>query len=353
MSDIIQIGVAEKCELWKLESRFFPSKVGGKPAWLELKNIPDAKQLACNHCKNPCIFLCQIYAPYEEDEKAFHRTLFVFICKNVDCCKENYNGNIKVLRSQLERINEFYLPDPPLESQDWRSDICVDSWCKTCHVCGIFSSYHCSKCKNINYCCQLHQIWDWKTSHKKLCKIKQSLNCKNILFPELELVIEPEESNQDIDVIERKEIEKFKDLIDKGQAGCLQSEDIDNDLLKLANNEDKTFSKFRKRIQNKPNQVLRYNRGGKPLFISSSHQPLDIPNCEKCKSARQFEFQIMPQLLLYLQIDDILNNIDWGILTIYTCKNSCITESKYVEEYVWKQDIVIENSSKNTHIIKK
>jgi pre-rRNA-processing protein TSR4 len=125
MCDIIHIGFIEKCESWRLESHFFPSKVGGKPAWLDLKNIPNIKQLSCNYCKNPCIFLCQIYAPYEEDNRAFHRTLYVFICKNLECCKENHNGNLKVLRSQLERINEFYLPDPPMEVQDWKPNMCL------------------------------------------------------------------------------------------------------------------------------------------------------------------------------------------------------------------------------------
>jgi pre-rRNA-processing protein TSR4 len=55
----------------------------------------------------------------------------------------------------------------------------------------------------------------------------------------------------------------------------------------------------------------------------------------------------MPQLLNYLQIEDILNSIDWGILAIYTCKNSCVPQSKYLEEYIWKQDIVKDNKSES------
>lgn len=123
MNDIIDVGFAEECEAWRLESRFFPSKIGGKPSWLDLKNIPDAEQLKCDYCGNPCTFLCQIYAPYEDDAKAFHRTIYLFVCKDPDCSKENSNGNLKVIRSQLERANEFYPLDPPVEEQNWRSDI--------------------------------------------------------------------------------------------------------------------------------------------------------------------------------------------------------------------------------------
>lgn len=123
MSDLVDLGFVEDCESWRLESRFFPSKVGGKPAWLDLKNIPDAEQLACDYCKDPCVFLCQVYAPYEDNNDAFHRTIYVFICKNPECCTENSNGNVKVFRSQLKRTNEFYSEDPPIEEKDWQPDI--------------------------------------------------------------------------------------------------------------------------------------------------------------------------------------------------------------------------------------
>jgi pre-rRNA-processing protein TSR4 len=129
----------------------------------------------------------------------------------------------------------------------------VETCSKICYVCGIFSSYHCSKCKIINYCSRLHQIWDWKTNHKELCGKEKVVNYKTFLFPEFELVTEIEKSDKE------NELKKFEHLIEIGQAGSLQSEDL-NDLLKMANNiEDKTFSKFCKGIQNEPEQVLRFD----------------------------------------------------------------------------------------------
>ena len=118
----VDVGFVEVCEPWKLECRFFPSKIGGKPAWLDLKHIPDKDKVTCEYCEDPCIFLCQVYAPYEDD-KAFHRTIYIFICKNSNCCRANQNGNLKVFRSQLRRINEFYPSDPPEEDKNWRTDI--------------------------------------------------------------------------------------------------------------------------------------------------------------------------------------------------------------------------------------
>lgn len=119
----VDLGFVEKCESWRLESRFFPSKAGAKPAWLDLKNIPGKSDLQCENCGDPCVFLCQIYAPYEEDDNAFHRTIYIFVCKNADCCRPNQNKNLKVFRSQLNRINDFYPAVPPVEQKDWRTDI--------------------------------------------------------------------------------------------------------------------------------------------------------------------------------------------------------------------------------------
>lgn len=56
----IDLGFVEECESWLLVNKFFPSKVGGKPAWLDLKNIPKAKELECDQCKEPLVFLCQV-----------------------------------------------------------------------------------------------------------------------------------------------------------------------------------------------------------------------------------------------------------------------------------------------------
>ncbi|XP_015601697.1 programmed cell death protein 2 isoform X2 [Cephus cinctus] len=342
----VDIGFVEECEHWRLESRFFPSKIGGKPAWLDLKNIPAKTNLECEYCSQPCIFLCQVYAPYEEDVRAFHRTLYVFVCKSAECCKMNKNGNLKILRSQLERNNAFYPSDPPEEHEDWRPDINAAKWRKTCVICGIFASSHCAKCKKVNYCCREHQILDWKHGHKDTCGTSQNAGATSILFPEFELATECEEvseenSKDDEDDKEAQEIEKYKKLLEEGKAGTLQSEkDVDADLLKMASSiEDETFTNFSIRIKKYPDQVLRYDRGGKPLYISSSNQPTNIPVCQECGSKRQFEFQIMPQLLNYLKLDNTLKDLDWGILAVFTCTESCIPKSGYVTEYIWKQDI--------------
>ncbi|XP_043786909.1 programmed cell death protein 2 isoform X5 [Apis laboriosa] len=299
----LDLGFVEKCESWQVESRFFPSKVGGKPAWLNLRDIPGEKDFHCEY----------------------------------------------LFRSQLPRINEFYSPEPPIEQSNWRIDISTNKWIKTCYTCGILAPNHCSKCKIVNYCCRAHQIYDWKHGHKEICDGNQKIvRINKFLFPEYEIVIEredKEDAHNSNDLIkEEEEIKKYETMVQKNEAGIFQNEDVQNELMNMANQqEDETFSKFLSTIKKYPDQILRYDRGGNILYISGSSKINEVPKCSECNGERQFEFQIMPQLLNFLDFENTLNCIDWGILAIFTCIKSCVPKNGYSLEYVWKQDIMESN----------
>jgi pre-rRNA-processing protein TSR4 len=117
-----------------------------------------------------------------------------------------------------------------------------------------------------------------------------------------------------------------------------------NDTLKEVDRDvkDKNYQKFRKQIQEEPEQVLRLQRGGEPLWVVSSCVPdeKNIPECS-CGSRRIFEFQILPQMLYYLEVEKLGKEraLDWGTLAVYTCERSCQQNGRqYMEEFIWKQD---------------
>lgn len=184
MADVdseVELGFIEKdSNILRLASPFFPSKVGGRPAWLNLQDIPNSERLTCSKCKNLMVFLLQVYAPStdgSDDVRCFHRTIFVFCCKNAKCHKLNSTGVFAVFRNQLPRENEFYSFKPPPElgeddSSDWKS---VDSefrprmFASLCDVCGCLGDKKCSKCQSVCYCCRDHQIIGWKAGHKGEC----------------------------------------------------------------------------------------------------------------------------------------------------------------------------------------
>jgi pre-rRNA-processing protein TSR4 len=137
-------------------------------------------------------------------------------------------------------------------------------------------------------------------------------------------------------------MEKLRELERLGKAGSLTATDMaDHDEEESA---DKTFLRFKKIVAHTPDQVLRYWRGGKPLWISSDGTLAaeSVPKCEVCCGPRTFEFQIMPQLVARLALDAGLGeaSIDWGVLVVYTCAKSCNQgDSPYKTEYIVRQNV--------------
>ncbi|XP_002732353.1 programmed cell death protein 2-like [Saccoglossus kowalevskii] len=339
-----ELGFVEKVDCWRLNSKFFPSKVGGKPSWLRLKNLPAENLLQCHNCKKQCVFLLQVYAPVTEKESCFHRTVFIFCCRNPQCYSSSNSPPIVVFRCQLPRINEFYDFEPPEEKENGGLLSPDDFGQKLCVVCGCAGPKQCGKCHKVTYCSRDHQTVDWRDGHKINCGNQGcEMNVSKLLFPEYEIVTEAEEYEEpeENEKCEADKMKEYAEFMESEEAKSVMKDRglTDHDLERMALHEnDEQFTVFQKRINHEPEQVLRYNRGGKPLWVSSENIPKDeeIPACQ-CGAKRKFEFQIMPQLLIHLNVDSIGESLDWGTLGIYTCSDSCDGIS-YHQEYVWKQD---------------
>ena len=129
----LDLGFLEVAPSWCLSSRFFPSKVGGSPAWLCPEILPD---LSCPVCLSRArmTFLCQIYAPLESSSSTFHRTVFVFLCRSPECHVQEEGRPLpfRVFRSQLPRDNAYYPREPPVEQESWRTDLRTEKYTTLC-----------------------------------------------------------------------------------------------------------------------------------------------------------------------------------------------------------------------------
>lgn len=374
----------EKSRLFLNSSPFYPCKLGGKPQWLDYRNLKHLHEsLICKNCNNRLSFLLQIYAPLHEknpeEDPAFHRYLYLFICSSSSCSSKT----IKAYRSQMRRKNEIYsdialpfedtmdfmdkIEDEPIMNLkvkyhlfDFYKKYFQANSSRLCNICGYLSTKMCSKCKFIYYCSESHQKLDWITyKHKNVCqkycsaesieaKVKvfieneldKEISNENTIFPEYEILIEEESIAADVNDLDQEKIEEQLKL----------NEHLSKDLEDMPENEhDREFEVFKKRISSEPKQIIRYDRNGKPLW-STNKSKLDIddheiPKCDNCGSKRIFEFQVMPQLLTYLKLNEDLNSqntIDWASLYIYTCENNCSSssanETSYLNEFVYKQD---------------
>lgn len=344
----VVLGFLEEAESWRLLSPQFPSKVGGKPAWLSQRGLPSLLGLECEICRLPMAFLLQVYAPISGQDRSFHRTLFLFCCRTHECYAANDSRCMKVFRSQLQRRNEFYPYDPPPEDEppsgpEPDQSVLSVSGVKLCWVCGCPGNKACSRCHSVTYCGKHHQTLHWKHTHKRECGSQEAptVTTSTFLFPESELVTEPEEEEEKKEE-DTKEAEEEEEEERSADCPSLADTLAETDLEEMAMHEtedNKVFQRFKKRIAPEPHQVVRYSRGGSPLWVSSQHIPSDedIPPCT-CGAKKIFEFQVMPQLLNSLCVDSTGASIDWGTLAVYTCSASCNHDDEYRLEFIWKQD---------------
>ena len=210
----VELGFLEKCDdPKKLTSAYFPSKVGGKPAWLNPALLPSPERLACGECLKPCVLLLQVYAPLSDDPSFYHRSVYVFVCRTPACHKRGSRKPFRVFRCSLPKMNDYYKGEEEEEEEEEEEGESTNE-CEsihhlassagnsesteavsssststtkhtsaltsdhahtpptpppTCLVCGCLGPMHCGRCKKVHYCSQHHQRWDWHAGHKLLC----------------------------------------------------------------------------------------------------------------------------------------------------------------------------------------
>ncbi|XP_055282755.1 programmed cell death protein 2-like isoform X2 [Moschus berezovskii] len=295
---LAELGFVEAAPSWRLRSEQFPSKVGGRPAWLSAAGLPGPPELACPLCGRPMAFLLQVYAPLSGRADAFHRCLFLFCCRTPPCC-----CGLRVFRNQLPRRNDFYSYEPPSEDPPSETGESVylqlKSGAQLCRVCGCSGPKRCSRCHKAHYCSKEHQSLDWRLGHKQACAQTDNLDNTvpdhDFLFPEFEIVIETEDEIMP-EVVERDDESETIGSMDEAHEEELES------MAKHESREDRIFQKFKNKISLEPEQV-------------------------------------MPQLLNHLKADRRGRSVDWGVLAIFTCAESCELGIGYTEEFVWKQDV--------------
>jgi pre-rRNA-processing protein TSR4 len=66
-----------------------------------------------------------------------------------------------------------------------------------------------------------------------------------------------------------------------------------------------------------PAQVLRYriDEGAQPMWGRLAPIPVAVPPCDRCGAQRRFEFQILPQMLAFLGLEDSdADALDWCVV---------------------------------------
>lgn len=152
----------------------------------------------------------------------------------------------------------------------------------------------------------------------------------NVYRPFFISVVEESDLCEDEDLDHAQELlreyEKREGLAVGGLEGACGTEEEKYEKTR-ARHGDAVFSRFMKTISVCPQQILRYRRGGKPLFISEppSNMAQLVPACVSCGGPRTFELQLMPALVSLLQRKDgsTETELEFGTVLVYTCTSSC------------------------------
>lgn len=177
-----------------------------------------------------------------------------------------------------------------------------------------------------------------KTVLKEMCEVSDTSESRStIVSYYLNVFEEPanqeEDSNHVIKLLkeyEKKEGHKVCDTESMaGSSGGGKSEGYERTNVR---HKDLTFHKFLKRVSLCPQQCIRYEWSGTPLFIKELPTADSPTRCRHCGGETVFEFQLMPALVNYLKAAETTGvAVEFGTVLVFTCKQSCWEEGGAVK----------------------
>jgi pre-rRNA-processing protein TSR4 len=258
------------------------SKVGGHPTWLVSNNIVDSftgssSSLICEFCNSPLQFLMQLDTnDVFQKETTFHvyGTMFVFMCPKMRCLQQDQHEQSKQWDSEKHACRSIKVLRNQLPAPTNSTPISLES------------------------------LWP----EMKLFFYKSISICEEM-------------ENEDVNEVSSLVLgrERMQELLEDNsqyseeEFTASDMEEIEEEPL---SDEEETWTNFTKTIEKAQVQVLRIAGSPKarPLWLSTKGQPNDthIPLCPRCSKRRVFQFQIMPQLLSFLDLDTGPDSLDQG-----------------------------------------
>ncbi|KAM7263362.1 hypothetical protein ACFE04_001045 [Oxalis oulophora] len=317
---------------YRQPSDHFTSKIGGLPDWPFPKSALKPGLLNCAACGTPLILVAQIYAPVMSIRlKIEERFLLVFGCLASKCGTNKW----KALRVQRNDSTKE-LCTTPVSKVNWWDDESDDEDMDLTSLAKALSEAGESASK----------------SNKPQSRVGKNLRSEKIVTP---LPSQPRKREEDLDTpvlpcfyIWTKEEPSSRDVsslcsnysslsiketkfdtYDNGHKEKWEEERYEYDKALTA---DRTYLKFKKKVDAHQEQCFRYQYGGKPVLAKKN-----VGNPGKCKScgqSRHFEMQLMPSLIYFLHeaAEDsqkvALDNWNWMTLLVYACSKSCSNQEK-------------------------
>ncbi|EDO30552.1 predicted protein [Nematostella vectensis] len=332
MADPLLLGLADE----QIKSSENPnndwtiSKLGGLPDWLL---GPPSTLPSCGLCNRRLPLIAQLYCPLYNSP--YHRVMYIFGCPSSSCW--NKQQSWQVLRGQvLEEMNtQPTTGEKALSSDDvddWGDD--ANDWGESNESNLVMNDLEVAASKLSLQNPAQHPGNDNNTSTTtKFLETSSNSTQQNISADTLEtpffvpyyINVFEDSSNANSSAFtkhERQLLQRYQadegvnvmdwvrgDLDDIYEAvGGNAGEKYEKESVRHG---DKGFHKFHKQLLSCPQQCLRYQWDGTPLFINPESEALvgatGIPICSYCNAPKIFEMQLMPALVSKLHGDKVLS----------------------------------------------
>ena len=351
MEEHVLLGVADEI-IGSKHTSWNVNKIGGKPDWMA-PHLGIGLPL-CLQCQQPQILVVQISCPLENS--SYNRALYVFCCVNKKCWISSKGWT--VCRSQFKQIEKKSHKHQSVKLFDsWGDD--DDDWedndkalNETQYLPILVSSPNNNKAKaggnsgnvlETTSSLQALNLTDgFKTAPAFNLSFSQAetqfMFCPYYInvFDEKDCVVSVNDESHIEELIKKyqncNENESEVSHQSNGfNVSCQENYEKDT--------KDELFHKFWKKINCFPTQIIRYSRCGAPVLFSDCLKDSLFPKCEYCGAKRVFEFQLMPALIPYLQLNmKDSEYIEFGTVLIYSCSKSCWDENPQSELCIYFAD---------------
>ncbi|XP_064480765.1 programmed cell death protein 2-like [Ornithodoros turicata] len=355
---------------------FSTNKLGGLPDWTKAASR-STPELGCPLCGRKLLFALQIYSPLDRTS-FYHRTLYIFCCINPSCW--NKSESWKVIRSQEDAKTESPPQPHTAGVSDWLDE--QDVWgdpsdsgnvdpiaaelpqtlqnlalssatASGSHTETIMedTSFELEAVSEVQVelpVANVKEIFgELRQNEQQRCDALQDISGTFRSYY-IEVVEEPGSDQSELDSHVHSLLQQYQ--CTEGSVFTKSSNEAAEKRVNYAEEHyektnirhgDEVFYKFHKRLRRHPDQLIRFCWNGEPLFISKQPCTLKVADCIRCGANRCFELQIMPALIRNLQLEGVSfqgSPVEFGTVLIYTCKQSCWSETdSWAEEFVFVQ----------------